>query len=1001
MPKKVTPGSITQTADAQKDRIGNISNVSRAISQMQKDVDQKISETQKEVKENKSISQVHSSMNSTLSGLNKTIGALTSGVARITTDTAKATSDVVRQYGQAISQDISVNKKSVVAMALAQTSPLYGYFVSKFMETDVWKRALTRMKTSISQTIGAIVRPLKGKGSVRGGAQVPQMQTGGHVKQGGMARLHAGETVIPSAGGMSGVNETLQEMVKLQRRQTIYMRSVFGVWEEMGAGTTKRIFKKMIAPFTIPWKIARKFRKTKGIYRAQLSRSPMPLENIADNVATTFEGLMWRLDNMMELMKANVQANRDLSSHVTGTKYDAIPGVRMRRPAFSLIRSAGKMAIKPLSMGLGGMLRAGIRGSGGLLSMATGDEDYSNMSKRLMGSLTKKRGLYKDEPGFLKSKWSKIRPRSREQLLGQFENLGGTSGGPGIGGMMGMDFTRKIQHTANIYSRTLGGRRGEKRPIWVRIKQQRQEITSSKAKNVRDKQQTKSLKNIRESTEKLKETQMAWFKKVKEWRFMKIIFGALGGVFNLIKMPFKLLGGLAKMLAGPLLGLAGWLGVPKGALTFLSKPMGNVLAMGLRGLMSGPALSVLGPIGAGLGGYAVGTWLNEYIGPWMQDRIDKKAAEGRQAGEESTQATAAAAKKARLEGTERGFQSKVISGASQFGTDKYIQGMQGDVEIGKIRKGQTDFIRRNASRYEYFPTGKIREWRQEWAKGQGGRFHILGSGEDSYDYGVRREEAFLSWIENSKTSLTSKQRRDAVEKHKEKVLATPQGKAATEKALAQEKAVQAIKFDTLTGQDAEILKQKRDMTYQDITTYLRETHADIDPDMAAKVARVSVKHGTKYLHDPELMKQFAEQVYSRYKSSSGWSKFWSRESSQLRDIGAEVDAAFAAEGDAKDSGAKKGISGPTLAANEVRIKATEIKVASMPQLEALKELGDQNKKIADKQNQVNVFNSQSIATSVAQNNQNSSSVGGGGGAGGMSLQSGDEYSNRNTQGRLP
>ena len=231
--KKVTPGSITSTADAQVDRINNISNVSKAISSMQKDVDQKISETKKEVKKGDSFDKIHNSMNQTLGGLNQTIAALTSGVAKITTDTARATADVVKQYGQAISQDISFNKKSVVSMALAQTSPLYGYFVAKFVETDVFKRALNKMKVAVSQTIGAIVRPLKGRGGVKGGTGIPHMQTGGKVQAGGMAKLHAGETVVPSGGNvdLSGLGGTLKEMLEVQKRQSVYMRSVFGVFQ--------------------------------------------------------------------------------------------------------------------------------------------------------------------------------------------------------------------------------------------------------------------------------------------------------------------------------------------------------------------------------------------------------------------------------------------------------------------------------------------------------------------------------------------------------------------------------------------------------------------------------------------------------------------------------------------------------------------------------------------------------------------------------------------------
>ena len=279
MAVKPTTGSITQTADAMKDRVNNISNVSRAISEMQKDVDQKIGETRREVKDSKQIEAVHSSMNQTLSKLNQTIGALTSGVARITTDTAKATANAIGQYGKAISEDISFNKKSVVAMALAKTSPLYGYFVAKFMETNVFKQALTKMRNAISQTMGAILRPFKG-GAARGGKEIPQAQTGGYVSRGGLAKIHAGETITPASENGVGLGD-VSELIKIQREQLHYLRQSFGSQER---------FQKS----SLFVRILHRFRRTRGNYSGQLSRSSQPLTNIAENISTLYIGLLVR-----------------------------------------------------------------------------------------------------------------------------------------------------------------------------------------------------------------------------------------------------------------------------------------------------------------------------------------------------------------------------------------------------------------------------------------------------------------------------------------------------------------------------------------------------------------------------------------------------------------------------------------------------------------------------------------------------------------------------------
>jgi uncharacterized protein with PIN domain len=533
MPKKVTPGSITQTADAQKNRINNISNVSRAISQMQKDVDQKIAETQKEVKESKSISQVHESMNTTLSRLNQTIGALTTGVAKITTDTARATSDVVRQYGKAISQDVSLNKKSVVAMALSQTSPLYGYFVAKFMETDVFKRALNRMKLSISQTIGAIVRPLKGPGGAKGGAQIPHMQTGGKVQQGGMARLHAGETVVPQGVDLSGVDSTLKEILHVQKRQSLYMRSVFGVWGEMKLG--QKIL-NAISPFSAPFKILRMFRKTKSAYASHLSKSSMPLENIAQNVATLYKGLMWRLDNMMNIMVANVEATRDLAAYVTKQKYAPIRGVPSRVPAFAAARFIAKALTKPISGPLSWMM----------------EPLFGGKTKK---ALYKRRGLYKDEPGLASNIWNAIRPRGRKERLGLPGDRGkiargGEYTGPeeGIGAGLSPE---KMKELAREFSETLGGRIGRSQPVWT-ITQYTPEQASSLANR------QAFLEAIKDSNEAQENMQEKAQKEAKKGGWIKRIIGWAGMILPFIMTLIKGLG-LSAMAAGIGYAIGKWL----------------------------------------------------------------------------------------------------------------------------------------------------------------------------------------------------------------------------------------------------------------------------------------------------------------------------------------------------------------------------------------------------------------------------------------------------------
>ena len=201
------PGSITQTADNQIDRIGNVSNVSKTVSSMQKDVKQQITETKHMVDESEAISSVQSSMTKVLDKLSDTVGALSSGVKTITVDTARATKDAIGDYSKAISADISFNKQSVVAMALARSTPIYGYFVAKFMETDVFKRAAERMKQSIGKAFGSLAGLFRRGAKEPGKEKIPHMAKGGYVEKEGVAKIHAGEVVMPIEKILSRMDE--------------------------------------------------------------------------------------------------------------------------------------------------------------------------------------------------------------------------------------------------------------------------------------------------------------------------------------------------------------------------------------------------------------------------------------------------------------------------------------------------------------------------------------------------------------------------------------------------------------------------------------------------------------------------------------------------------------------------------------------------------------------------------------------------------------------------
>lgn len=94
-----------------------------------------------------------SSTSKVLGSLNTSIKYLAEGTKKITVSTAVGTKQLLDSYGKAISQDISINKQNMVASALAQASPIFGYFASKFMETDVFQDTAFRIKTGLGDAV--------------------------------------------------------------------------------------------------------------------------------------------------------------------------------------------------------------------------------------------------------------------------------------------------------------------------------------------------------------------------------------------------------------------------------------------------------------------------------------------------------------------------------------------------------------------------------------------------------------------------------------------------------------------------------------------------------------------------------------------------------------------------------------------------------------------------------------------------------------------------------
>jgi len=200
-----------------------------------------------------------------VNNLGNTIKQLSIGMKNISLSTARASSDAISQYGKAVSQDISINKTNTIAMALSRATPIFGYFAAKFMETDVFRGAISKIRQGVG---GAMLAGLRGAGSAisnifRGKstgekiagrereigalasevsslkkelqAKPPQLQAGGYVKKGGVVEVHAAEVIAPVDKLVKQIVETTQDQQKKSQRS--FLRTF--IREFKGAGSPK------------------------------------------------------------------------------------------------------------------------------------------------------------------------------------------------------------------------------------------------------------------------------------------------------------------------------------------------------------------------------------------------------------------------------------------------------------------------------------------------------------------------------------------------------------------------------------------------------------------------------------------------------------------------------------------------------------------------------------------------------------------------------------------
>jgi len=241
--------------------------------------------------------------------MGQAVETMATGMKNVTVGSLKYTKEALSQYSKAIGEDISVDKKSLIALSLAKATPVFGYFAAKFMETDVFRRAAQNIKDKMSEAVSfvgdrfksiltapfrgiksllsrkkspadmALKEPKTGRRGVfveRGGEltfhpigkskmapmKIPRMQVGGYVERGGLTRLHPAEVVMPIDKLLDRIDEKIESesdvrMNKMMRGVTIqqarmmkrYMKTQEKVQTKSFSESYKTQYKTFIEPF--------------------------------------------------------------------------------------------------------------------------------------------------------------------------------------------------------------------------------------------------------------------------------------------------------------------------------------------------------------------------------------------------------------------------------------------------------------------------------------------------------------------------------------------------------------------------------------------------------------------------------------------------------------------------------------------------------------------------------------------------------------------------------
>lgn len=395
--------------------VNDIREQTRKISSLSSSVKKLEDSELRRVSDRKDINRLMSTTSKIIAKLGLAVGAVTTGIKTTTVGATKYTQEAIKQYGEALKQDVDIDKGKLSVLA-TRTGPVMGFFITKFFDTPAFKNTMNTIKNKVASTmsvagqkfknvivsgaeaiknsfssvlrgIGNFFRRITGrkpketpmkklKSETRHGVfaekegeikyyptsgrkrmgEIPKLQKGGVIGRSGLAHVHSAEVVMPirklmayqlriqkqmQEGVIEGFEKS-QEKTYDEYNKPFYKKFLVGLSEikyaisrdptnivyrmrEMWINFLDRHpvfmglykFSKLMIKMTLaPFKWL--FSSRTGKWNRYVSRDSNPLVAMSQTIGAFYPLMMWKYNQIVELLKLQVEATRSISDKKHG-----------------------------------------------------------------------------------------------------------------------------------------------------------------------------------------------------------------------------------------------------------------------------------------------------------------------------------------------------------------------------------------------------------------------------------------------------------------------------------------------------------------------------------------------------------------------------------------------------------------------------------------------------------------------------------------------------------